>query len=127
MKVKDISEKTLQSVLNNHWDNGIERHETSSWAFLLDPPEAEFFNVNGYDVLLPISKNHHPNISILRCIVSDDKQSLTIFLKDTTYTSDTFAGFVAVCDKVPGEEWFIAILYHDWHIIDNEHAIDIMK
>lgn len=117
---KNISCKTLDLIRNYRWDSGIEKHETSSWRYLLNPPVIEFLNVNGFDALLPVEKNHHPNISILRCIVSDDKQSLTIFLQDTTYASGASAGFVAVCDKVPGEEWFVAILYHDWHIVNNE-------
>lgn len=28
--------------------------------------------------------------------------------------------FVAVCEKVPGEEFFIASLYHEWFIIEND-------
>ena len=37
-----------------------------------------------------------------------------------TYRWDRiFAGFLAICDKVPGEEWFIAIVYHEWFIIEN--------
>ena len=123
MKVEKISAKTLESIRNYRWDDGVEKHETSSWEYLLNPPEIEFLNVNGFDVLLPVEKNHHPNISILRCIVSDDKQSLTIFLKDTTYASGTLAGFFTVCDKVPGEEWFIAILYHDWYIMDDKQPL----
>ena len=80
--------------------------------------------INVYHVLLPVYKEHHPNITILRCIVSDNGQTLTLFLKDTTYVDNPdeeifFAWFVAICDKVPGEEFFIAILYHEWFIIEN--------
>jgi hypothetical protein len=26
---------------------------------------------------------------------------------------------MAVCDQFPGENWYIAIVYHEWMIIDN--------
>jgi hypothetical protein len=31
-----------------------------------------------------------------------------------------FAGFLAICEKVPDETFYIAIVYHEWFIID-EH------
>ena len=34
------------------------------------------------------------------------------------YEDDPFmAGFMAVCDRVVGEEFFLAILYHEWFVI----------
>ena len=79
-------------------------------------------SVKGYSVLLPIDRDHHPNITFLRCIVGDNGQTLTLFLKDTTFINDPedemLAGFVAVCDKMPGEDFYIAILYHEWFIIE---------
>jgi hypothetical protein len=41
---------------------------------------------------------------------------------NTTYVPDPQdemfdAGFVAVCDKMPGEAFFLAIVYHKWFII----------
>ncbi len=55
--------------------------------------------------------------------MGDQGQSLTIFLKDTTFVDDPemeifWGGFVAVCDKMPGETFYIAILYHEWFIIE---------
>ena len=123
MKLEEISSYTLKKISRYLYDRIIEKHEgPERWDYLLEDHLVEFINVNGYDVLLPVYKEHHPNISILRCIVSDDKQSLTIFLKDTTYETGIFAGYVAVCDKIPGEEWYIAILYHEWMIIDNRSS-----
>ena len=59
----------------------------------------------------------------MRCIVSQDGQTLTLFLKDTTYVTDAtdelfFAGCVAVCKRVAGEVFFLVLLYHEWFIID---------
>ena len=51
-----------------------------------------------------------------RCLEIADKQSLTIFLKDSTFVDRAEhkwfeADFVAVCDKVAGEDFYIAVLY----------------
>jgi hypothetical protein len=27
------------------------------------------------------------------------------------------AGILAVCEKVPGEDWYIALVYHEWFVI----------
>ncbi len=37
---------------------------------------------------------------------------MTIFLEDTTYETGIFAGYLAVCEKVPRQDWFIAIANH---------------
>jgi hypothetical protein len=54
---------------------------------------------------------------------SCDGQSLMLFLRDTTYCADperewAEAGFVAVCDKLEGEDFFIATLYHQCYLVD---------
>ncbi len=81
--------------------------------------EPEFMIIEGRFVLLPVERSHHPNITILRCIWSADGKSLTLFVKDTTYDDDPFSsGFMGVCDRVAGEDFFLAILYHEWFIIE---------
>ncbi|MBI3763094.1 MAG: hypothetical protein HY260_14695 [Chloroflexi bacterium] len=125
MKLSDLSPESLAKIRTYRYDRIIEKHEgPEDWDDVLQYYDPEFLSVNGYSVLLPLDREHHPNITILRCIPSADGQTLTIFLKDTTYVEDpqyeTFwAGFVAVCGKVPGEEFFIAMLYHEWFIVDH--------
>lgn len=68
-------------------------------------------------MLLPVDRKQHANITIRRSIFSADGQTLTLFLTDTTYFGGDdliFAGYLAVCDKLPGEEFFLAIIYHEW-------------
>ena len=64
----------------------------------------------------------------MNCMPSKDEQSLTIFLKDVWYAEaydvdpedDTFySGFVAICDKFPGQDFYLATFYHEWFIIEN--------
>ncbi|MGF1515463.1 MAG: hypothetical protein ACFB5Z_17425 [Elainellaceae cyanobacterium] len=75
--------------------------------------------VEGRAVLLPVERSHHENVTVLRAIWSADGQSLTLFLKDTTYGNEWYdSGFLAVCDKLVGEEFYVATLYHEWFIIE---------
>jgi hypothetical protein len=32
------------------------------------------------------------------------------------------AGFIAVCEKFPEEDFFVATLYHEWFIVDNSET-----
>jgi hypothetical protein len=64
--------------------------------------------------LLPVDRENHGHIHVDRCIVSTDGKTLTVFLQDTTYGTDVFdAGYVAVCEKVPEQDRYIAIVYHE--------------
>lgn len=83
----------------------------------------EFLEIEGRAVLLPIGSEHHRHITILRCIASADGEVLTVFLKDTTYVNDPrderfAAGFLAVCERVAGEMFFVASVYHKWFILE---------
>ncbi len=30
-----------------------------------------------------------------------------------------FSGFLAVCDRLVGENFYLAVVYHEWFVIDN--------
>ncbi len=82
--------------------------------------EPEFIEIEGRWVLLPVEASRHQNITILRTIWSADGNSLTLFLKDTTFDDDMFvSGYMAVCDRPKGENFFLAGLYHEWYLIVN--------
>jgi len=120
MKLADLSAETRRRIGALRFDRIIEKHEGPwDWKRRIEDGYVEFLTVDGYEVLLPIGKENHENISIVRCIVSDDRNVLTLFLTDTTYFSGMDAGFLAVCEKVPGEEWYIALVYHEWFVIDD--------
>ncbi|BAZ27240.1 hypothetical protein NIES4073_81570 [Kalymmatonema gypsitolerans NIES-4073] len=101
-------------------DRIIEKHEgPENWDSVLKYYEPEFMMIEGRSVLLPVEKSHHSNITILRSIWSANGKSLTVFLKDTTYDDDPFfSGYMAVCDKVAGDNFFLATLYHEWFVIE---------
>jgi hypothetical protein len=98
----------------------IEKHEgPERWGSVLKYNDVEFMEVEGRWLLLPVDRSSHLNITILRSIWSKSGHSVTLFLKDTTYDDDPFfSGFLAVCDKVKEEDFFLAIVYHEWFIIE---------
>ncbi|MDB9372315.1 hypothetical protein [Nodularia sphaerocarpa] len=122
MKLSDLSTETLEKIKPLRWDRIIEKHEgPETWEYVLESEAPEFLEIARHPVLLPIEQSRHPNITILRSIWSADINSVTIFLKDTTYDDDPFSsGFMAVCDRLKDEDFFVAILYHEWFIIERE-------
>jgi hypothetical protein len=129
MRLSDLSPATRERLNAWRWDRIIEKHEgPETWGGTLRYTDAEFMSIDGRDVLLPLDAEQRPNVTILRVIVSEDQQTLTIFLKDTTYVThpgDEFfmAGFMAVCDRFPSEDFYVAIVYHEWFIVENERSL----
>jgi hypothetical protein len=120
MKVSDLSSDTLSKIKAYRWDRIIEKHEGPfDWESEFEYSTPEFMMIDGRAVLLPIERSQHANITIIRTIWSADGNSLTLFLKDTTYDDDwSSSGFLAVCDRVPGETFYLAVVYHEWFIAE---------
>lgn len=121
MKLTELSPDAFNKINALRWDRIIEKHEgPEDWDSTIRYLEPDFFNIEDRWVLLPITAEHHQNVSILRTIWGDVGNSLTLFLKDTTYDDDPFfCGFLAVADRLPGEDFYVAIAYHEWFIVDN--------
>ena len=125
MTIASLSPAQLDKIRAWRWDGIIEKHEgPEAWASEIDHHNVEFLDIAGYPVLLPVNQNRHKNITILRSIASQDGNSLTVFLKDTTHYPDPadelfWTGRMAVCDRMPGEDFFLAIVFHEWFVINN--------
>jgi hypothetical protein len=127
MKIADLSQTTIDKIKSVRWDRIIEKHEgPEDWDSVLRWYEPEFLAIENHWVLLPVERSHHANITVLRTIVSQDGNVLTIFLKDTTnYGDDPFmAGFLAICEKVAGEVFFLATVYHEWFVIERSAILE---
>ncbi|MEG4228953.1 hypothetical protein QUA35_09980 [Microcoleus sp. N9_B2] len=126
MKVADLSNETLAKIKTVRWDRIIEKHEgPDTWESEFEYGEPEFIEIEGRWVLLPVEASRHQNITILRAIWSADGNSLTLFLKDTTFDDDMFvSGYMAVCDRPKGQEFFLAVLYHEWFIIEKTEVFE---
>jgi hypothetical protein len=127
MQVSELSPEALEKIRAVRWDRIIEKHEgPEKWSSVLEYYEPEFLTIEGRSVLLPVEKSRHANMTILRTIVSHDGNALTLFLKDTTYDDDwSVSGFMAVCEKVGGEDFFLATLYHEWFIIERSPVFEL--
>jgi hypothetical protein len=125
MKLTDLTPEILEKIKAIRWDRIIEKHEgPEDWASVLEYSEPEFMMIESRPVLLPVEQSQHVNIEILRTIWSDNRNSLTLFLKDTTYDDNWYtSGYMAVCDKVLGEDFYLAILYHEWFIIEDQGTL----
>lgn len=126
IQFNELSKNTIETIKSYRYDRIIGKHEgPEHWRSVIDYDQPEFIEIDAKPVLLPIDQAHHANITILRTLTDQAEKAITVFLKDTTHVTkpeDAYfeAGFVAICDKVPGEEFFIAILYHEWFMVD-EH------
>ena len=127
MKLSELSTNTIAKIKSVRWDRIIEKHEgPEDWDSVLEYYGLEFLEIDGHWVLLPVNKEHHRNITILRTIWSGDGNSLTLFLKDTTYDDDDFfSGYMAVCDKVKGEDFWLAILDREWFILERGDVFEL--
>ena len=129
LTIADLSAEALNKIRGYDYDCIIEKHEgPEDWSVTLTTYRPEFLMIAGLPVLLPIEQKRHQNITVLRSIVSQGGDSLTVFLKDTTHYPDPedelfWTGRIAVCDRVPGEEFFLAIVFHEWFVIDNDKTM----
>jgi hypothetical protein len=116
MKVADLSPKIAEKLARCLYDQIINKHEgPERWGVLED---YEFLKIGDFDVLLPIDKQQHSHITFVKSIVSADRNTVTLFLRDTTYETGLFAGRIAVCSKFETENFLVAILYHECFIVE---------
>ncbi len=98
---------------------------------------AEFYNLDGVEVLLPVPRSHHPFMKIIRCLPSADGQTLTIFVHDSYHKSwfteeeDARYGFLAIADRYQkyGCDFYLASYYHFAYLLnqDYETAREMMR
>ena len=118
MKLADLSAETIQKIGKVKWDGIFEKHEGPydwDWVFRTaeNKNDLEFVIIDNCPILLPIDPEHYANVEIFRTIWSADGNSVTLFLTDTTYYSiSARIGYLAVCEKVVGEEFWLAVIYH---------------
>lgn len=120
--VAKLPENVIDHIRQLRFDRILEKHEgPSNWNMHIHT--AEIMLIDNYQVLLPIDWSYHKNIEVLRCIVSQNGDTLTVFFKDHTFTTPDIeyfdAGRIAICDRIPETEVFIAVVYHEWFAVEN--------
>jgi hypothetical protein len=138
LTVDKLSPQTKEKISKIRYDRIVEKHEGPfDWENKLDrsplSPEiarhfpdydpieesAEFMEIGSYDVLLPVPKKHHKNITILNHFFSQDLSRLVVYLKDETYEKGMFSGYIAICKLISPENFYLATLYHEWFIVEH--------
>lgn len=151
MKLADLPPEVIDDLSNEQqWrldiDPGFDtKHEFwMAWRhFLILPAQdssfspnpndelAEFLNFQGYNVLIPVPRNHHPDIQLIRLIPSLDQSTLTIFLHDSFHKEwfeDSWRaryGFLAVADRYVkfGCDFYVASYYHFCHLLNQDYQV----
>lgn len=128
MRFSDIPTAALETLRTWRYDRIIEKHEgPERWSSFLQYNLPDPIDIGGYQVLLPRWWENPKAIVPVRWYPSPDGNSLTLFYRDPTlgefYPQDQemfWAGFLAVCDRIPGSELFAAVVLHEWFIVENE-------
>jgi len=108
MKLSEFSEEVRDKRKSHSWENIIGTHGSSSpWGFILDFDNPELVDIEGYHVLLPMRKECFSSQTIQRCIPSADGNTLILSFQDLSYGDDSEPHFLAICDKLPGEYFFL--------------------
>ncbi|QZZ19933.1 hypothetical protein J5X98_21960 [Leptothermofonsia sichuanensis E412] len=156
MKLSDLPKEVIDDLCQeDDWrldiDPGFDaKHEFwMAWRHFIILPEerlsyyeateadlADFLTFNGFEVLLPVPRSHHPRIELIRLIPGEGHQSLTLFLHDSfheSWFSDSWGaryGFLAVADRYQkfGCDFYLASYYHFSYLIgtDYETAREVM-
>jgi hypothetical protein len=149
MKLADLPQAVIDDLCGeNYWrldiDPGFDaKHEFFlSWQHFVALPEecpsyyesteadlADFLNFDGFEVLLPVPRSHHPNIELIRLIPGEGHQTLTLFLHDSFHESwfnDQWAaryGFLAVADLYQkfSCDFYLASYYHFSYLIGEDY------
>lgn len=151
MKLAELPKEAINDLCQeDKWrldiDPGFDaKHEFwMNWEMFISLPEeppsyyqrteddlAEFINFNGFEILLPVSRSHHPNIELVRLIPSIDNQTITLYLHDSFF-EDWFTdewgaryGFLAVADRYQkfGCDFYLASYYHFCHLINQDYEV----
>ncbi|MEC4817450.1 MAG: hypothetical protein SAK29_29900 [Scytonema sp. PMC 1069.18] len=105
--------------------------ETSSSYETTEEDLAEFLEFNGYNVLLPVSRTHHPYIRLVRLIPSSDEKTLTLFIHDSFHQNwfkDPWGaryGFLAIADRYQKFDcsFYLASYYHFSYLINEDYEV----
>jgi hypothetical protein len=121
----DLSPALRERTAGYALDWLTDKQEVWAWEHLWNL--SDFIRLNGYEVLLLVSADHHPNLTVERCLVDAAGDTVAFVLCDTTIWDhlqasertridpqwrDEYIYFFAVCVRMPEAEFFIATVYH---------------
>src|SRR5262245_44450554 len=123
MQVADLSQEVREQIARYHLDLFLEKHEGYGWRTLIN--HARFIEVGSLHILLPF-KDDDEQVSVLRRLGDERGDLLMLFLRFEPTESiapaaiDPFENgdVLAVCVRVPEQDFFITIVYHEVFRLD---------
>ena len=87
LRLDDLPHDVVVAIAATRYDRVLEKHEGPwDWRGLLrddgSPGRADFLDVEGRAVLLPVGREDHSHLTVLRAVVSTDGETLVLFLRD---------------------------------------------
>jgi len=120
MKLSELSEEVREKIKSHSWEKIVGTPESSNpWGFVLDFENPEILDIEGYHVLLPMQKERFSTQTIRRCIPSADGNTLILSFQDLSYGDNSEPLFLAICDKLPGEELFLTTTLYESSFVDS--------
>ena len=128
MRFAALPQEIIDALREWRWDRIIEKHEGPwDWQWQIDHGDCEFIEHEGISLLLPLDAERRAHVEILRFLPSAGGSSITLFLKDLTgfgkwFSAENemfYAGYLAVCDRFPGQDFYVAVVYHEWFMIEH--------
>ncbi|MDM8562223.1 hypothetical protein QUF54_02600, partial [Candidatus Marithioploca araucensis] len=113
-KLSELSLEAREKIKSHSWDKIVGTPESSSpWGFFLDFNNPELMDIEGYYVLLPMQQEWFYRQTIQRCILSADGNTLILSFQDLSYGDNSEPLFLAICDKLPGEDFFLTTTLYE--------------
>jgi hypothetical protein len=121
MKISDLSPRALEKIKTLSYDKFIEKHELYGYEYLINhlPNDLVFIKVDGHNVLTPHRRTDYDRITFHRCNVSKNEQTLILFY--TIDYNESSSDLFAICERVPNENFFIALIVHE--VYDFKHVL----
>lgn len=109
LSLADLPAELIDQLRRVRQDIIAEAKQEGPWRIGRDADSMEFQIVAGHTVLLPADAA----LNVERCMISADRQSITVFGRGTALGVE-MDGWIMVCDRWPGEDWYVPILWHIW-------------
>lgn len=125
-----LEDLTPEQIAKFGWwrcDQLYEKHESwGNWQESLKYQEGYLIEVSGHPILLPHLPEDPTKLHVDDYTLSADGVVMTIFLKDFSYIDNAenpsswdlmTSGYVAICYRVEGEEFYVAVVYHARYVV----------
>ena len=125
MKFAEVSDDIRGKIASWRWDRIIEKHEgPHSWESTLRYSDVDFLEVEEKQILLPLDSEQRNQLEIRKIMTTQSQNEVILYLINHWYKQfgykEQHCGFIAICEKFPEQNFFVATAYHEWFVIENQ-------